>query len=857
MGPYEISSPLGAGGMGEVYKARDTRLNRSVAIKVLPEHIAKRDDLRARFEREARAVASLNHPNICTLHDIGNQDDIRYLVMELMEGETLAARIDKGAIPLKQALTFATQIAYALDCAHRAGVAHRDLKPGNIMLTRDGVKVLDFGLAKSAASGGPNDATLSEALTVKGAILGTPQYMAPEQVEGKETDARTDIFAFGSVLYEMVSGKKAFAGDSQAAVLSAILRVETPSILDSIPALLNRALKICWAKDPDERWQSAGDLRRELQWIAEGGEHAAPGETKSFRRREAVAWGAAAIFGVAGAAAMSRGLRSSGSPQPTVHFTIAEPPGMVMNPFQSTPAVSPDGKMVAFSAGQGGRQSIWLRMLHSLDIGEVPDTNDAVNCFWSPDSRAVGFFAEGKLKRVNIASGPAQAICDTPRGFGAWNQDGTIVFTMGMNSAYYRVPAEGGTPAALPTTEILGHTRYTRPSFLPDGKTMLFGATSNQPERQGVYATRLDSGQTTRLLTIAGTAAYIPPGFLLVSQQGKLVAHRFDAGRLRLEGDAIPVAEGLFGFSFYYGFSVSNSGVLAYAETEHFDGQLAWFDRSGKRLANAGPSGPYVHIDLSRDERRVLLERFEGGHGDLWALDLARDVPSRLTFGPGWNFAGYWSPDGTQFVHSKTIGSTVIVQRPAGGKQERQLVDTGVPGPTTPTHWSPDGRYIVYSMASPATSWDLWIVDLSGDQKPYPYLQTQFMEVQGRVSPDGRWLAYVSNESGAPEVYIGSFPHSGATFRVSIKGGVFPSWRADGKELFYLTPDQTLMAVAIRGKPDQAGSPEPLFTTPIVQYRSRMNYASSADGKRFLVNTRLEAAPHAIHVIANWSPGKR
>ncbi len=862
LGPYVIDAPLGAGGMGAVYRARDTRLGRTVAIKILSAELADRADVQKRFEVEARAVASLNHPHICALFDIGRQDGVAYMVMECVEGETLEHRLKNGPLPLDEAIRYAIQVADALEQAHRRGVVHRDIKPANIMLTKTGVKLLDFGLARlreRSPVAGDKGETVS--MTGVGTVLGTPLYMSPEQVEGKEADARADVFAFGSVLYEMVSGKRAFTGESQASLMAAILRGDPPSAPRDLPRELAHVLKTCWAKDPDKRWQSAGDLRLELEWIAEGGEQAPPVDAGGMRRREVLAWGTAGFLGAAGSFGIFRGLRA-GVPEPApVRFTIPPPPGMAYQLFSSLPAVSPDGRTVATVAFAGGAMSIWVRPIDSLEAREVPETQGATAVFWSPNSRYIGFFAQDRLMRVPLAGGPAQVICGAPGGGGgaAWNEAGVIVFAPGHSGALYMVPATGGTPTPVTSLEPLKHSAHWHPCFLPGGRRFLFTALSPQAEHQGVYAGTLGSPDVERLLPVVSNVRYAQPGYVLFSQHGKLMAQRFDAGRRRFEDDPFPVATNVWSFGGAAAFSVSDSGILVYAEEVPPRNQLTWLDRQGKRMGAVGPEGPFIHMDLSRDERRVLLERYENSLGELWSLDLARGVPSRLTAGLGWALHGCWSPDGTRVVYASASGTAggIYLRDEAG--HEEQFANYGRAAPGAPTDWSPDGKYIIYWVVDAQTGSDIWVAPVSGEGKPVAYLQSRFAERQGRLSPDGRWMAYVTNETGSDEVYIASFPSPGSNHRISDGGGVQPQWGADGKELFYISPaERTLMAVSIKTAPVfQPGTPEPLFRANFVGFSgfSRRDYAVSGNGRRFLVNTNLGGGgSQNLTAVVGWRP---
>jgi Tol biopolymer transport system component/predicted Ser/Thr protein kinase len=847
--------------MGEVYRARDTRLGRTVAIKVLTTQLADRDDLRQRFEVEARAIASLNHASICSLFDIGRESEVDFMVMEYLEGETLAQRLKQGPLPLADALRHGVQIARALEQAHRRGIVHRDLKPANVMLTKAGVKLLDFGLAQlREPSAGLTDDTPTATITRADVILGTPQYMAPEQIQARELDARTDIFAFGSVLYEMITARRAYAGDSVAVLMAAILKDDPPPIPNAPPAL-NRALQTCWAKDPDERWQSAGDLARELAWIAEAPLESTTPAAAGMRRREMLAWSTAAACGAIGVAAGVRALRSGALKPARYRFTVAPPPHTTFQLFQSPPAISPDGRTLAFVAVSEKEMRIWVQSLDSREAREIADTDGAGQLFWSPDNRSIGFFAKERLKRVPAAGGAVQDLCDTPMGFGGtWNEGGVILFAHGPTGAIYQVSDSGGTPAPATRLEPQKQTAHLFPSFLPGGKRFLYTASGAESRSGGVYLAALGSPEVQPLLPALAKARYASPGYLLYGQETRIMAQRFDAGLQHLEGDAVAIAQNVWGFLGMRAFGVSETGVLVYAEEEPPVSQLTWFERSGKRRGTVGPAGPFIQMELARDQRRVLLERYEGGYGELWILDLVRGVLSRLTSGPSWSFMGRWSADGSKAVYSLSAGqSSGIYQKDAGGGGQEQLILSHNGGPQGPTDCSVDGRYVVYAGFSPKLISQLWLLPLTGGGKPAVLLPGPFNSSHGRVSPDGRWLAYVSNESGAKEVYVCAFPQPAARVRVSTGGGIQPQWRADSKELFYIAPaDRSLMAVPVKAAAEfQPGTPVALFQAPFLGYFEfgRNDYGVAPDGQSFLVNARAGAQPTTnLVVVAGWQP---
>jgi len=861
LGPYHIVAHLGAGGMGEVYEARDTRLGRIVAIKILPSQATASDDLHRRFEQEARAIASLNHPHICVLFDIGRDGDVDFMVMERLEGQTLAERLKAGPLAVEESLRHATAIADALDQAHRRGIVHRDIKPANIMVTKSGVKLLDFGLAQLRSRAHAQDEAVTMAMTGVGVVMGTLQYMAPEQVEGRDADARSDIFALGTVLYEMLTGRKVFAGSSAAALAASILKDDPPPIPAHLPDGLTRTLKVCWAKDPDERWQSAGDLRRELEWMSSGGGRpsvAAASEPQGIRRREAIAWGAAAIFGAtAGVSLFSRRSRTVEPIAKAVRFVVTPTAG-VINPFEGPPAISPDGRTLAYTAVVDAVQTIWVRSLDSIVARQLPGTETAGTLFWSPDSRSIGFYSQpGVLKRIELAGGAPQTICEVKgRALGAaWSPAGIIVFhSLGVQGVS-QVPAGGGAPRVV--TTVAAGEQHLPSSFLPDGRRFVFSVVSQDPARMAVCVGSLDSSRIERVLPAASSAWYAPSGHLLFLRNRKLMAQRFDTNAVRVQGDTQLVSDRVWiaGDGFLADYSVSNTGVLAVTEEYVPPGQLTWLDRSGRRLGTAGSASPNIHIDLSLDDRRVLVERLnESGAGDLWVLDLTRgESLTRLTSG-GWSYIGLWSPDGTRVVYARSDndgkGDANYIQRWDGAGQ-RELLSRG----GAPTDWSRDGRFIVQHLGLAGVSDGLDIVPVTGDRKPTRYLtSTPALISQGRWSPDGRWMAYSSTESTTPEVYVRPFPTPDRRFAVSTNGGTHPRWRADGKEIFYLAPDGNLMAAPVRLSPSfEAGAPVPLFALLPVGYAGRTDYAVAKDGQRFLVNRRTgPPISYSITVLTDW-----
>lgn len=868
--------------MGEVYRAKDTRLDRTVAIKVLPAHVAGDGERRQRFEREARAVSSLNHPHICTLHDIGRQDGIDYLVMEHLEGKTLTQSLAKGPLPLEQALRYGVQIADALDQAHRQGVFHRDLKPGNVMLIKSGAKLLDFGLAKlrlpeetSAAGLVTTLPARASTLTVEGTILGTLQYMAPEQLEGKDTDGRTDIFAFGAVLYEMLTGQRAFEGESAASLIAAILSSDPPELSrlrlttgrPEGPAL-ERVVRKCLAKNPDDRWQTARDLASEIQWIAEAGAPRGPvaGPVRP-RNHAGLAW---AVATLAVTVALLLGVayfHRATSEAPTLRLFFSPPE---KTSLAGSIAVSPDGKQLAFvTSTPDGSSSLWVRPLDSLDARMLPGTEGAVYPFWSPDSRFLGFFADGKLKKVRVEGGPPQSLSDVfyARG-GTWGRGGMIVFSPNDRDPLYRIADTGGAPTLVTTLDpSRQESSHQWPYFLPDGRHFLYLVWSGQAGARGIYVGSLDSKETKRLLDADwGVAFGTGPGqtsYLLFLRGRTLMAQPFDIKALRLSGEPFPIAEHVWYDETKPGltsFSVSENGVMAYRSGGIRTTQLIWFDRAGKPLGSVGQPGAYRDPCLSPDEKRVVVPRIDPQTGtlDVWLFESKRDVSSRLTFHPLNEGTPLWSPDGSQIVFaSDRDGPPNLYRKASSGAADDEAL-LGSHESKYPTDWSRDGRYIVYSEFGPKKKWDLWILPTFGERKPFRYLESGFDAFQAKFSPDGRWIAYTSNESNRYEVYVQPFPMSAGRWQISTNGGAQPSWRRDGKELFYLAPDRKLIAVEVKaGSTFEPGVPKALFQTQVLGVTdARNHYAPSGDGQRFLVSTVLEeSASSPITVVVGWTIG--
>jgi eukaryotic-like serine/threonine-protein kinase len=881
LGPYEILAAIGAGGMGEVYRARDTRLQRDVALKVLPEIFAADAARMARFEREARLLASLNHPHIAAVYGVEESDSCRALVMELVEGPTLADRIAAGPIPLQETLPIAKQVAEAVEYAHDHGVIHRDLKPANIKVTADGTaKVLDFGLAKALTDEPTetdlrNSPTLSAVATMQGVILGTAAYMSPEQAKGKPVDRRADIWAFGVVLVEMLTGKPLYTGETPAETLASVM-MKDPS-LGALPAntppAMRNLIQRCLNKDPRQRLRDIGEARIILADALSGAAPAEPVPAQS-KSRERLAWSVAAVLlvGVLALGAFAYFRRAVENTR-TTRFFVSPPESWSLalaselgGAATGSLAVSPDGQRVAFVAKSAdGRSLLWVRPLDTLTAQALAGTDAAApSPFWSPDSRFLGFFAGGKLKKIEVSGGPPITLCDAPNNFGgAWSRDGLILFSTG-NAALQKVSAAGGVPTAA-TVLGQGEFWHGRPSFLPDSRHFLYRAGIGGGGRP-IYAASLDSAERKLLFNADSANVIYSQGHLLFLRETTLMAQPFDARRLELAGDPFPIAEQILTqipVAPYGVFSASDNGVLAYQTgTSMFGSHLVWLDRAGKQIGVLGDSAAYSDLELSPDGKRVAVSiQVQAGKGrDIWLYDVARGLRTRFTFGPAAAVTSTWSPDGSRIVFTANPkGHLDLYQKSASGAgTEEVLLSDGLE--KYAYSWSPDGRFILYNSGAgtPRTAGDIWVLPLSGDRKPFPFLQTQFNEVEGRFSPDNRWVAYFSNESGGKsEVYVAPFPGPGGKWQISTAGGNSPRWRRDGAEIFYLDPDNKLMAAAVNGKGASfvVGAVKPLFQTrpaPGLRYQ----YDVSADGQRFLINTAPEqSASTPITVVVNWAAG--
>jgi Tol biopolymer transport system component len=906
LGPYEILSPLGAGGMGEVYRATDVNLGRQVAIKVLPDAFSQDPERVARLEREAKSLAALNHPNIATIHGFEKADGIRALVMELVEGTTLADRLAPGPIPVNEALPIAKQIAEALEAAHDQGIIHRDLKPANIKVREDGtVKVLDFGLAKavgppegghyvppgvvsgfSRTDGDSPTITSPALMTGAGLILGTAAYMSPEQARGRPVDKRADIWAFGCVLYEMLTAKHAFDGEDVAETLGAVIHKEPEwsRLPKDTPGYLRTLLRRCLQKDPKQRLPHIGIARIEID---EGPVDAlapviavpAPGR---FGRNTRVAWSVAAL---AAAAAVALGLtqyltRETGTPVIT-RASILLPANAI---WPSAAAVapgmqfmlSPDGRKLAFLAGDAdSRTSLWVRPIDALIAQRLAGTEGVTAATWSPDSRFLAFVAGGRLRRIDASGGPAAALTDKATNTGlAWSMEDVILFVPDRGPIF-RIAAAGGTPSQVTTLDTAsGDTGHWHPFFLPDNRHFLYqaiGSPTNPNQARAVYVGSLDPAEKPRmLLQGGGSNVKYASGYLLFLRETALMAQPFDDDRLELFGEAAQLVEQvqIGGSTGRLGaFSVSQTGALVYQAGLGTDvrSQLTWYDRAGRHVGTLGDPADQISVELSPNGTRALVSMVDSARGtrDLWIYDVSRGSRSRFTFDAANETMGVWSPDSSRVVFTSRRPSRFdLYQKASSGAGPEELV-VADDQDKEPSSWSGDGRIIAYhnlSATGRGTSQNLWTVPLTSDRKPAIFLQTEFAEYQPHFSPDGRWLAYASNESGQFEIYVVSFPDRGGKWQVSTAGGSWPRWRRDGRELFYLAPDNTLMAAGVNGggAAFEVGGVTPLFKTlPRLLSSSGAylgyGYDVSADGQRFLVNTIIGAAPaEPITLLVNW-----
>jgi serine/threonine protein kinase len=837
LGPYEIQSPLGAGGMGEVYRARDTRLDRTVAVKILPSHLSDNPEAKQRFDREARAISSLNHPNICTLHDVGHQDGIDFLVMEFLEGETLAERLRRGPLPMEQVLKYGIEICEGLERAHKSGVVHRDLKPGNIMLTKMGAKLMDFGLAKAmpgvAAPASSLTMTIShpsgdQPLTARGTLVGTFQYMSPEQTEGKEADARSDIFSLGAVLYEMATGKRAFTGRSQATVVAAILASEPPPMSieqPMAPPALQQVVKSCLAKDPDDRFQTAHDVKLQLRWIAEASSSqlAAPAAIRSrsaiHKRILTIAAVVGWLLALAGIAIFfsSRGQLEEAK-RPMTSSWLPPPDTEFVSVAAGAPALSPDGSKLAFLTGSNlAETKLWVRDVSSGALQPL-DAERPTFPFWSPDGKYIGFFSAGKLKKVALAGGPVQVLCDAPEGRGAsWSPRGDIVFTPNIREPLYKVPEGGGVPEKI--TEAQPGWTHRNPYFLPDGDHFLFSyreavpAATTQAGVGALYGASLSGEKPRQILESASNAQY-SDGYLLYLRETVLVAQRFDPKSMKLSGNPIPVAEKLdyWNARDVAAFTAAH-GTLVYRHGTLQKTQPMWVDGSGKEIGHFGEPGLYLTPRPSADGSLVGLVRSDPdtGKGDVWVVDTSRNTVSRSTFADAATIAFAFSPDAKRIAVSTIAGTATkgVWIQPISGSGNQEMLDVPKAFGNV-SSWSPNGRYLFFMVQNNATRQDIYYIDLNGDKKLTPLIQSPANESGATLSPNSKWLAYHSDESGRSEVYVTAFPGPGGKWQVSNGGGGSVSWSADGKQLYYTIGDKLMMVPIQNLETFQFGTPSAL-----------------------------------------------
>jgi eukaryotic-like serine/threonine-protein kinase len=865
---YLISGKLGQGGMGAVYRATDTKLGREVAIKVLPLSFAEDSDRMARFTREAKVLASLNHPYIAQIY--GLED--RALVMELVPGETL-----RGPLPLWTALNYAKQIAEALEAAHEKGIVHRDLKPANIAVTPEGVvKLLDFGLASiaPASAGNPLNSPTITMQSAPGVIMGTAAYMSPEQAAGKAVDKRADVWSFGAVLWELLMGRRLFEGETVSLTLAVVLRgpIDFAKLPRETPPAIRHLLRRCLDRDVKNRLRDIGEARIAIEKTLAGETPLLEGSPMSGARRlwlargaAAVAtvgltipWVVAAVMGVITVGALIYALRNTSTTAPETRLEIVTP----ATNFPSSFALSPDGRRIAYVTSSGGAHRLWVRSLDATSAQPLPGTEGALSPFWSPDGRSLGFFADQKLKRIDLGSEQALTLADalTSTAQGAWSEEGVILFSRTISTGLSRIPASGG-PELAATKLSKGQVTHRAPRFLPGGRQFLFAVYGTE---SALWLGSLDGTEARPVSAFAPSAEspgeYLADGWLVRVRQNVLIAQRFDADRGQLSGDPAPLAQGvgIDPMTYAGAFSVSRSGMIAWRSSGGSRWQLTWFNRSGQNVGSFGvPTAADVRAggpELSPDGSRVAISKGLFNSSDVWMQEETRT--SRFTFDPGNNVDAIWSPDGTRvvFASSRNGPYDLYLQRADGAGSEEVLLQS--PENKRPNSWSPDGRFILYS--SSRNNGDLMVLPLTGDRKPFPFLSTQFSEQLGAFSPDGRWVAYQSDESGRDEIYVRAFPGPAVQWQISVRGGRSPRWRVDGKELYYLTPDDKLMAVPItRSATFASGTAEALFQTQIAGGVPKQQYDVARDG-RFLINTELQGASNEpIHLLLNWKPPAR
>jgi serine/threonine protein kinase len=866
LGSYDITSLLGAGGMGEVYRARDSRLGRDVAIKILPEAFAADPDRRARFEREARLLAALNHPHIAAVYGFEDYEGLHALVLELVEGQTLAERLRRGPLPVAEAITIARQIADALEAAHHKGIVHRDLKPANISLgPNDAVKVLDFGLAKvrthESTPEFADSPTVMDTATHESALRGTAPYMSPEQLRGQPVDKRSDIWAFGCVLWETLVGRRPFRGETLADATAAILHHEPDwqSLPPSVPAGVTKLLRRCLQKDPQRRLHDIADARIEIDEALESGGAGTPTVVLPSRRVtwQRIATVASLVVAVAAiAAAVVLYVRASPEITTPTRLSVSTP-GTISPQLSAT--ISPDGRQLAFvSTGGSGKLMLWIRALDALEARVLPGTENAAHPFWSPDGRSIGFQADGKIRTIDAAGISAvQTLADSLLRAGAtWGRDNLILF-IPRAGELATVPADGG-PISPVLSREMSRGVAMWPHFLPDGRHFLYASSGSRPEERGIYVGSLDSKETKQVLQSDFKAAYAS-GYLVSVRGETVIAQPFDLERLEVTGQPARVADGVWGAAGarQASFSVSQTGVLAYVNAAFANIQLRLFDRAGRSVGLVGPPARHNGTpQLSPDGQRVAMVRDQ----HIWLLDVYGQSTSRITFGPLADASPIWSRDGSRLAFRSNRPpqgwGVYTVNASGAGSEELLFVPDRI---VSLEDWSADGRFIVYTAAGKQSQSDLWLAPLFGDRRPRPFLETAFNKSQAQVSPDSRWIAYTSYESGKDEVYVQSFPEPGSKRQISSGGGVQPRWRRDGKELFYLTLDQRLMAVPLSGGPTfEPGTPTPLFKTRSLPHGSQSIglstcYDVSPDGQRFVSCGTAEESGPPITVVLNWT----
>lgn len=859
IGPYQIIEQTGAGGMGEVYKAIDSRLDRTVAIKVLPETFALNDDIKQRFEREAKAISSLNHPNICTLYDVGQENGLRYLVMEFIEGETLSAKIKRGPIPMQEFLEISIQVADALDKAHRQGLVHRDLKPGNIMLTKTGAKLLDFGLAKiqiESSTPGVQSITQTTPLTGAGTLLGTMQYMAPEQLEGSEADTRSDIFAFGAVMYEMATGSKAFDGSSQASMIASIIKEEPRSVTEIsplLPAILEQTISQCLSKDPEQRWQSMADLKRSLQWIADGkvGSQSHSLIPKNRSTRETIIMIGMLCFMISTALLAFIHFTQPAEEKNVSRFTVEINQGLTNIRW---PRISPDGRLIAFKAADStGTNRIWIRALSSLEAYPLFGTERADRHYWSPDSRFLTFFDDNKLMKIPVTGGQSQLLSEGVNGSDcSWGSKNIILFDGRSGDPLRMVSANGGqitTTAEVDTAS--GESFIGWPWFLPDGENFIFVANSIDSSNKSVSRIKLgaiNSQESKTLYTLKDEVRleYSKNGFILFVQDNNLMALPFDDESFEVTGEAKPIAQQVSFYQNASSFSMSDNGTLLYhSSSSNATSQFVWVDREGNEISKIGAVGNYLDGDLSPDGTKIIYALEEDGtNRNIWVYDLNRNIPTKLTFNDKDEIWPIWSPDGESVVYASNRNGTYdIYQKSINGLDEASLLYGNDSGNVGPSGFTSDGKELIFVIAK--TSRDIGILHLDDGNRVDMFANTSFGEIMARVSPNDKYVAYLSGESGRFELYVRQLEAGGGKWQLSNEGALFPRWRSDGKELYYINFSGDLIAIPVDITGDfEAGKPTDLFRTTL-QIRSGFQigpYDVSNDGQRFLLNSRLTGA---------------